>query len=157
MPKEVVTMFLAMVPILELRGAIPWALSPLPVGGGLEWYQAYFFAVIGNTIPVVPLLLGFDWAYNKLKGIPLFNRFFDWLFRRTRKRSAVIEKYEALGLLLFVAILLLVTGAWTGTVAAFIFGIRFRLAFPAIVGGILVAGVVVSLVSLGVIGFWKII
>ncbi|RKY85110.1 hypothetical protein DRQ11_10460, partial [candidate division KSB1 bacterium] len=103
------------------------------------------------------LLLGFDWAYNKLKGIPLFNRFFDWLFRRTRKRSAVIEKYEALGLLLFVAIPLPVTGAWTGTVAAFIFGIRFRLAFPAIVGGILVAGVVVSLVSLGVIGFWKII
>ena len=69
----------------------------------------------------------------------------------------MIERYEALGLVLFVAIPLPVTGAWTGTVAAFIFGVRFRYALPAVVGGILIAGVVVTLASLGVISVFGLV
>ncbi len=147
-PRELYTMLIAMVPISELRGAIPWALT----SGGLSWGKAYLFSVLGNLLPVVPLLLFLDPVSGWLmKKSPMFQRFFHWLFTRTRRRSRVVEKYEAFGLVIFVAIPLPITGAWTGTVAAFLFGVRFWYALPAIMGGILLAGGVVTLASLGVI------
>ncbi len=151
-PKEIITCFIAMLPISELRGAIPWALASPPVGGGLTWQEAYVFAVIGNFIPVIPILLLLgplsNWLSSRSK---MFERFFTWLFNRTRSRSSLIEKYEALGLTAFVAIPLPVTGAWTGCVAAFIFGIHFKYAIPSIIAGIIIAGIIVTLASLGVI------
>jgi uncharacterized membrane protein len=153
LPKELITVIIAMIPIAELRGAIPWALADLPVGGGLGWPEAYVLAVIGNYIPVIPLLLFFDKAYALLNRFKIFNKFFEWLFARTQKRGKVVEKYKSLGLIIFVGIPLPVTGAWTGTLAAFIFGIRNRVAFPAILAGILMSGVIMTLASLGVLGF----
>jgi len=152
LPKELITCFIAMLPISELRGAIPWALASPPVGGGLTWERAYIFAVTGNFIPVIPILLLLGPLSRGLSRFKIFERFFNWLFSRTRKKSRIVEKYEALGLTAFVAIPLPVTGAWTGCVAAFIFGIRFRYAVLSIISGILIAGVIVTLVSLGVIG-----
>ena len=151
MPREVVTLILATLPIAELRFAIPWALTP--AGGGLTWPVAYFWAVIGNFIPVIPILLLLEPVSGFLRKYKLFDRFFTWLFNRTRRRSRLIEKYEALGLILFVGIPLPITGAWTGCVAAFIFGIPLKYAIPCIIAGILLAGVVVTLASMGVIGF----
>jgi len=150
LPREVVTLLLSMLPIAELRGAIPWALAQPPVGGGLSWQTAYVYAVIGNFIPVIPILLLLDPVSGWLRRFKSFDRFFNWLFARTRKRGQMIEKYEALGLILFVGIPLPVTGAWTGAVAAFLFGIRFRYAVPCILLGILLAGVIVTLASLGI-------
>ena len=157
MPREAVTLILATLPIAELRGAIPWALSSPPVGGGLSWQTAYVFAVIGNFIPVIPILLLLEPVSNRLRRFAFFDRFFEWLFARTRKRGGMIEKYEALGLIIFVGIPLPITGAWTGSVAAFIFGIPLKYAIPCIIMGILLAGVVVTLACLGVIGFWGIV
>jgi len=154
LPKELVTLIIAMIPIAELRGAIPWALLDQPIGGGLTWPTAYLFAVIGNLIPVVPLLLGIERLQLWLRKYRLFDRFFEWLFRRTRRRGKLIERYEALGLILFVGIPLPVTGAWTGVVAAFLFGIPFKLAFPAIIFGVLMAGTIVTMVSLGLFSFF---
>jgi uncharacterized membrane protein len=71
-------------------------------------------------------------------------RFFQWLFERTKAKGGIVERYEALGLMLFVAIPLPVTGAWTGTVAAFIFQIKRKYAFPSIIAGVCIAGVIVS-------------
>jgi len=157
MPNEVITMLIAMIPIAELRGAIPWALAAPPYGGGLSWPWAYFYAVIGNFIPIIPILLFIEPVSNWLRRIKFFDKFFDWLFTRTRKKAQKnIERYEALGLALFVAIPLPVTGAWTGALAAFVFGIKFPKAIICILGGILIAGVVVTLASLGVISFLKI-
>ena len=153
MPKELITVMIAMIPIAELRGAIPWALADPPIGGGLNWPLVYILAVIGNYIPVIPLLLFFDKAYKYLDKYAFFNKFFKWLFARTQKRGKIVEKYKSLGLILFVGIPLPVTGAWTGTLAAFIFGIRNRVAFPAILIGILLAGVIVTLASLGIFEF----
>jgi uncharacterized membrane protein len=153
LPKEAVTVILSTLPIAELRFAIPWALAPAPAGGGLTWPAAYFWAVIGNFIPVLPILLLLEPVSNFLRKYKLFDRFFTWLFNRTRRRSRLIEKYEALGLILFVGIPLPITGAWTGCVAAFIFGIPMKYAIPCILAGILLAGVVVTLASMGVIGF----
>ncbi|NQT26858.1 small multi-drug export protein [candidate division KSB1 bacterium] len=142
-----------MLPIAELRGAIPWALANPPIGGGLSWQTAFLFSVIGNFIPVIPILLLLEPVSNWLRRFSVFDRFFNWLFERTRKRGKMIEKYKALGLILFVGIPLPVTGAWTGSVAAFLFGIPNRFAIPCIVLGILLAGVVVTLACMGVIGF----
>ncbi len=151
-PRELYTMLIAMLPVSELRGAIPYAL-----GSGLSWQQSYLWAVIGNFIPVIPLLLFLSPLSSALsRRFSLWRRFFDWLFARTRRRGNLVERYEALGLVLFVAIPLPVTGAWTGTVAAFLFGVRFKYALPAIILGILLAGTVVTLASVGIISLWRI-
>jgi uncharacterized membrane protein len=157
MPNEVITLLIAMLPIAELRGAIPWALATAPYGGGLSWQTAYFYAVVGNFIPIIPILLLIDPVSNWLRRFKIFDRFFNWLFTRTRRKAQKnIEKYQAFGLAIFVAIPLPVTGAWTGALAAFVFGIKFPKAVISILAGILIAGVVVTLASLGVISFLKI-
>ena len=148
LPEPLITFVIATLPVSELRGAIPWALT----AGGLQWQEAYFYAVLGNFLPVIPLLLLLEPISLRLRKYSIWDRFFSWLFERTRRRSRVVERFEVFGLILFVAIPLPVTGAWTGTVAAFIFGIRFRLAVPAILAGIFIAGAVVTLAWLGVLG-----
>ncbi len=137
-----------MVPIFELRGAIPVAhfVFALPA------WQTYLISVIGNLVPVLPILWLLDPTSRWLmRHFRFMERFFDWLFDRTRRRTEQkVKKYGALGLMLFVAIPLPVTGAWTGCVAAFVFGIRIRSAFPPVVAGVLIAGVVVSILTYGV-------
>jgi len=154
LPKELAVIFIAMLPVSELRGAIPWAIHPQ--GGGMGLGEAYVLAVIGNFIPVAPLLLGLGPVSNMLRRWAIFDRFFEWLFARTRRRGRLIEKYEALGLIPFVAIPLPITGAWTGAAAAFVFGVRFWYALPAILAGVLIAGLVVVAACAGVIGLWGI-
>ena len=83
-----------------------------------------------------------------------FDRFFCWLFARTRRKAGVVERYGAFGLVLFVAVPLPVTGAWTGVVAAYLFDVPARRAAPAILLGICIAGVVVTLAVQGVIRLW---
>ncbi len=153
-PKEWVVFFISMLPIVELRGAIPYAMSS--VGGApLPWWQAYLISCAGNLVPLVPILLILgpvsDWLSRHSR---LMARFFTWLFARTRKRAKTIEKYGAIGLISFVAIPLPVTGGWTGSAAAFLFGIPFRRALPSIIAGVAIAGVVVtSLTILGIRGY----
>lgn len=130
-------------PVSELRGAIPLALA-------LDFSpsKAYMLAFLGNLLPVAPLLFLLQPVSDKLRRIPFFDRFFNWLFERTKKKAGLVEKFEALGLILFVAIPLPITGAWTGCAAATLFKIRFRYAFPAIVLGIIIAGFITLGLSL---------
>lgn len=147
LPPEWTTFIVAMLPIIELRGAIPYALEV-----GMSWPQAYLLAVTGNLVPVIPLLLFLGPVSGWLRRMPVFGRFFDWVFARTRRRSGVIERYGPLGLALFVAIPLPITGAWTGSAAAYLFEFSFKRSFPAIAAGVLIAGGVVTLAVKGVIG-----
>ena len=147
LPPDLTTFVIAMLPIVELRGAIPYA-----IGAGLPWPEAYVLAVLGNLVPVVPLLLFLGPVSEWLRRIPVFDRFFDWLFARTRKRSRLVQTYGPWGLALFVAIPLPVTGGWTGAALAYLLGIPFRRSFPAIALGVALAGVVVTLAVMGVIG-----
>ena len=149
---ELVTVFLAALPVSELRGAIPYAMTV----GGMSWQKAFALSVVGNILPVVPILLLLESVSNRLRRYKLWDRFFTWLFERTRRRGRLVERFEALGLVLFVAVPLPVTGAWTGCVAAFIFKIPLKLALPAIISGIMIAGTVVTLASLGMITIWGI-
>jgi uncharacterized membrane protein len=146
LPPEVIIFLLAMAPIFELRGAIPVALI-----FDIAIWKVYLTAVIGNMVPVLPILLLLEPVSNFLsEHSKTFNRFFEWLFNRTKRRvESKIEKYGALGLIVFVAIPLPVTGAWTGCIAAFLFGIRLRYSFPAILAGVMIAGIVVSIVTYG--------
>jgi len=150
LPKEWVVVLISMLPIVELRGAIPWALSPA-MGPPLSWQSAYLLSWVGNMVPLVPLLAALGPVSDRLRRRSrLLDRFFTWLFARTRRRGRLVERYGALGLILFVAIPLPVTGGWTGTAAAFLFGIRFGLALPCIGVGVAIAGCIVTLTSLGV-------
>jgi uncharacterized membrane protein len=151
LPNELVVFLMAMLPILELRGAIPWAFKFAP---DMPLVTMYLVAVIGNFAPVIPILLFLGPVSDYLRKVPIFDKFFTWLFARTRRRGKLIERYEAIGLTMFVAVPLPVTGAWTGALAAFIFGVRLRYAIPCILLGIMIAGVVVTLAAKGVIGIW---
>lgn len=144
LPKEFVTLILAMLPVSELRGAIPVALSmnqPLLRTLGL--------AIFGNLIPVVPLLLFLEPVSEYLRRFRLWRGFFEWVFSRTRRRAEIVQRYEALGLVFFVAIPLPITGAWTGCVAASLFKIKFRYAFGAIALGVVLAACIVTIITLG--------
>jgi uncharacterized membrane protein len=149
---EFVTVLLAALPVSELRGAIPYAMTV----GGMGWQKAFALSVVGNFLPVLPILLLLEAVSNRLRRYRQWDRFFTWLFERTRRRGRLVERFEALGLVLFVAVPLPITGAWTGCVAAFIFKIPLKLALPAILCGILIAGTVVTLASLGMITVWGI-
>ncbi|MGB2599492.1 MAG: small multi-drug export protein [Candidatus Omnitrophota bacterium] len=143
MNKELAVVVLAALPISELRGAIPLALAM-----GFSPLKAYALSFAGNLIPIIPLLFFLQPIADRLRHIKIFERFFDWLFERTRRKATLIERFEALGLILFVAIPLPVTGAWTGCVAATLFKIRFRYALAAIICGVAIAGLVVMGLSL---------
>lgn len=146
---ELKIFLIAMSPFLELRGSIPLALSV----EGLPVWSAYLFSVLGNIVPVIFILLLLESVSNWLaRRFTFFNRFFTWLFERTRrKHSAKFKKWEELALVILVAIPLPFTGAWTGSLCAFVFGIPFKKAFPLIVLGVAIAGVIVTLTTLGII------
>jgi uncharacterized membrane protein len=145
-----VVVIIAMLPIFELRGSIPVALGLF----GMPVWKAYVLSVIGNMIPIVPIVLLIGPVSDFLmKRSRFWRRFFHWIFERSRRRGGdLVEKYEAVGLALFVCIPLPVTGAWTGSMLAFLMRIRARRAFPAILAGVTLAGVIVTLVVQGVLG-----
>ncbi|HCL47421.1 TPA: ligand-binding protein SH3 [Patescibacteria group bacterium] len=136
-----------MLPLVELRGAIPIAigayhLSPLLALG---------LAVVGNLIPIVVLLLLLERVTKWLRALhPSVDKWFAWFFAHTHRRhSAKFERWGSLALMLFVAVPLPMTGAWTGTLLAYLFGIKFHHALVFISTGVLIAGIIVLLASLG--------
>ncbi len=140
-------LLLSAVPLTELRASIPIAFLSWPEW---PWWKVYMLAVAGNLIPVplVTWLLGPVSRF--LSRWRIFERFFERLFERARRRAGRnIEKYEALGLAVFVAIPLPMTGAWTGCVAAYLFSIPPRLSIPAVALGVAVAGALVTLIMTG--------
>jgi len=142
--KELVVLIISALPIFELRGAIPVAINLFH----FPWYYAFLLAIIGNLIPVPLILLLLKAVVRFLSRVSIFDRFFRWLFAYTRKRGGIIERYERIGLALFVAIPLPVTGAWTGSLAAVLFGLKFKHAMLSIFIGVLIAGVIVTCLSL---------
>jgi len=146
LPKEFVTVFIAMLPVAELRGSIPVAL-----GSGMKPWSAFWWSILGNIIPVAPVLLLLGPLSKWLRHFKIFDRLFTWLFARTSKNSKVIQKYGFWGLVIFVGIPLPGTGAWTGCAAAFLLQIKFWRAFFAILLGVLIAGGIVISASLGFI------
>ena len=145
------TLLAAALPVSELRGAIPLAIGVY----GYDPWQAYLLAVLGNLLPVVPLLLFLGPVSDWLRRFTFWDKFFTWLFSRTRRKYIrEHESFSLTALALFVAVPLPVTGAWTGCAIAFLVGFRFWPAFAAISAGVLLAGVIVTATVLGVQWFW---
>lgn len=144
---ELKTFLIAMAPIVELRGSIPIALEMYH----LPLWSAYVFSVAGNMVPV--LLLPFVGTVSDAlsRRSPLLWKFFAWIFSRTRRKHAKsFETFRDLALVMFVALPLPLTGAWTATLVAFVFGIPLRRAFPLILLGVIIAAAAVSLITLGI-------
>lgn len=140
--------FLSMVPVLELRAAIP-------VGAtlGLEWVANYLICVIGNMIPVPFILLFVRHVLEWMKKVPHLNKIAIWVENKAQKNTPKIQKYASLGLLIFVALPLPGTGAWTGALVAAMLDMRMKYAIPSIFCGVLIAGLIMSLASYGLVSF----
>jgi uncharacterized membrane protein len=138
----------AMTPIGELRAAIPIGLTAFNLGV----IETYIISVIGNMIPILFIIFLLEPTSNFLsKHFKFFKWFFNWLFEHTRKRhSHKFEVLEEITLVMFVAIPLPVTGAWSGALASFVFGIPPKKSLPLIFLGVLIAGIIVTLITLGV-------
>jgi uncharacterized membrane protein len=142
LPEPVAVIVLAMVPIFELRGAIPFAREIL----GMSPLAAFSWSVIGNAIPV-PIILWLlppftDWAERHWKWL---HRILDRLHSYTERRhSGRFERWRDLALITFVAIPLPITGAWSGSLAAVVFRVEKRRAIPLIFAGIVIAGLIVT-------------
>ncbi len=143
--KLLMTFLVSMVPIIELRGAIPIATAH-----GLDWQLAIPVAIIGNLVPIPFIIIFikriFAWIRRK---IPKLNRFVDKLENRAKAKSDIVEKGVFWGLFIFVAIPLPGTGAWTGALIAAMLDMKLKRAFPAIALGVLSAGIIVAFVSYG--------
>jgi len=94
-----------------------------------------------------------DPVSKKLRKTKSGEKFFSWVFNHARQKSEIIEKYEFWGLIIFVAIPLPMTGAWTGAIAASLLGLNKKLSFIAVSAGVLIAGIIVAILTLGVKGF----
>ena len=144
--KILTTFAMSMVPVVELRGGIPYGLSQ-----GLEWPLVYLIAVVGNLLPIPFILLFVRRILQWMKRYERLGRIAGRLEARAAKRSARVRRSEIIGLCMFVAIPLPGTGAWTGALVAAFLNIRLRNALPAITLGVLIAGGLVTLMTMGVI------
>jgi len=146
MTKDIVWVLLATVsPISELRGGIPLGISL-----GLDPWLTFFIAVVANALIFFPVFFALRLFYDKLLcRIQLFNRYLESLRKRGKPK---VDKYGFWGLALFVAVPLPLTGAYTGTILAWLLGMDWKKAFPAIGLGVVVAGVVVLLITLVILG-----
>ena len=149
--KWILVFFISMVPLIELRGAIPFA-----QGFGLPIVPSYIVAVIGNMIPV-PIIYLFarkvlEWGADK----PVIGKFFSWCLEKGQKGGRKLQERAGKGLfialLLFVGIPLPGTGAWTGTLAASILDMDFKSSVLAVMLGVLLAGIIMGVASMGVFG-----
>ena len=145
------TMLVSMLPVVELRLGIPFGIGTL----GLPEWAALTAAVIGNLIPVpfisVYIRRIFQWMRRRL---PKLNSLVDRLERKAHLKGQKVTKYKYLGLMLFVAIPLPGTGAWTGSLAAAFLDMPLRKAIPSIVAGVLIAGMAITILSYGVVSLF---
>ena len=141
------TALVSMIPVVELRGGIPFGVTQ-----GLPVWASFLAAIIGNMLPVPFIIVYirriFQWMRRHM---PRLNRLVDKLERKAHLKGQKVTKYKYLGLMLFVAIPLPGTGAWTGCLAAAFLGMRLKKAMPAVVLGVLTAGcIMLGLTHMGI-------
>ncbi|MCP4653176.1 MAG: small multi-drug export protein [Candidatus Omnitrophica bacterium] len=141
-------LLIAASPLVELRGAIP-----IGIAKGFNVWQVFGLALLGNTLPILPLLFFLKWAQKKLEAVKGIGKILRWWFDRVERKSKVVEKYGFWGLVLFVSIPLPGTGVWSGSVAATLLEFKTAKAFFAIFIGMAIAACLVTLASLGVFSF----
>lgn len=141
--------FGSMIPFLESRYIIPYAMWEF----NWQWWEALPLAILGNIIPIPFVLIFFKYVEKYLRNFVFWANIMNKIFERTRMRAnKKIEKYETLGLLLFVAIPLPFTGAWTGSLIAYLFDLNFYRSIIIIFLGIIISvSIMIVLYSMGLL------
>ncbi len=147
--KEWCLFFCSMIPIIELRGAVPMGYF-----FGMPWWQTYIISVIGNMIPVpfILLFIGRIIRWMSTCKIGFFHKVASWLLGKVEKNREKIEKYGFLGVCFFIAVPLPVTGAWTGSLVAATIGLKFWRAMLSALLGVMIAGVIMTVIFYGIGG-----
>ncbi len=150
--KELCVFFCSMIPIIELRGAVPMGAAFNATIGGMPWYLTYVLSVIGNMVPVPFILLlikkVIEWmSKSKFK---FFNKIANFLLHKVEKRREGIEKYSFWGVCLFVAVPLPITGAWTGSLVAAMIDMKPWKAFLSCLIGVMISGTIMTIISYGI-------
>ena len=145
--KELCVFICSMIPIIELRGAIP-----LGAGLGMGMIETYVLSLIGNMLPVPFILLLIRAVLDFMKKVKGLRKIALWVEAKADKHKGKIEKYAYVGLFLFVAIPLPGTGAWTGSLIAALMKMKFWKSLLWVALGVLSAGVIMSIISFGVVG-----
>ena len=143
-PPLLVTGLISMIPIFELRGGIPVGIALFK----LHPVAVYFTCLIFNLIPVLPILLLLNPLRRLLSRVPPFRGLFRFLEKKAAANRRIIERYEEIGLTLFVAVPLPVTGAWTGSIVAEIMGLKVIKSFLFIALGVALAGIIVTMLTM---------
>jgi len=147
-------MLLSLAPVSELRGGLP-----LAVARGVPWPLAFVACVAANIIIVPLIFLFLDYFHCRLLKLRLYKRTFNAFLKRIRKRKESVEKnvesYGIIALAVFVAIPLPITGAWSGALIAWLLGLKRLKSFFAIALGVLIAGAIVTMATLGIIHILK--
>lgn len=143
LPHEWIVLMISCFPVIELRGALPVGITLF----AMPFWEAYLYSVLGNMLPVVPLLLLFQPLSQYMLRFAWYERAYDWLYKRTLNKSKNVERYGAIGLIIFVAVPIPTTGAWTASIAACLFNIRFTYSLVSIFIGVLIAGILVGVVT----------
>lgn len=147
---------ISMVPLIELRGAIPYAVGFINAGVPLSLPLCYVVAIVGNMLPV-PIIFFFarkvlEWGADK----PVIGKFFTFCLEKGHKGGEKLQAKAGRGLfvalLLFVGIPLPGTGAWTGTLAASLLDMDFKSSVIAVMLGVVLAGIIMGIVSMGLFG-----
>lgn len=143
--KFISTFFISMLPVVELRLGLPYGIAL-----GLDYPLALTAAVLGNMLPVPFIILFIRQIFAWMRRhMPKLDGFVAKIESKAHLKGETVQKYGPLGLLIFVAIPLPGTGAWTGALVAAMMEMRLKRAFPAIVIGVVIAGVIVSVVTYG--------
>ena len=143
---ELATFLIAMIPISELRAAIPIGIKIYH----LSFWSAYLWSVLGNLVPMILIVLVLEPIADFLsRNFRIFHKFFDWLFEHTRKRGTKkFEKWGELAVFILTATPVPLLGGWTGPLAAFVFKVKLKKSIPLIILGCMMAGVIVTAITL---------
>ena len=149
--KFIMTFLISMVPIVELRGGLPYGILQ-----GLHLPVAACAAILGNMLPVPFILLFIEHVFSFLKkNFPKMNSFIRKLEKRAEEKQVIVDKYGALGLVLLVAIPLPGTGAWTGSLVAALMRMKRKKAVPLIFTGVVIAAILMTVITkLGIFAFF---
>lgn len=142
--RYVVTFVISMLPVVELRGSIPIG----DLAFKIPWYWCYLLSVLGNMLPVPFILLFVERVIEWTKKTKHLKKLGLWLEKKAAKNTPKVQKFEVFGLMLFVAIPLPMTGAWTGALVAALTGMKFKNSIISITGGVLIAGAIVTAIVL---------
>lgn len=143
--KMVAVFVVSMVPIIELRGAIPYG-----VGMNLPLWVTFILGVAGNMVPIPFIIIFLRRIFLWMKQKPKLAKIVNKLEKKAHLNGQKVQKYRELGLFILVAIPLPGTGAWTGALVASVLDIRLKKAFPIITAGVIAAGLIVLFISYGV-------